>query len=278
MRVDVMVRVFSASLFAGLALAASPAGAGDIDVRYRITLAGLSIGTAELSGNVTPQAYAVSMRASLTGLAGAVTSGRGAASVRGAISGTRTLSTGYALQAANSTMNRTIQIAMSGGNAGRVAIDPPFDPRPDRVPVTEAHRRGVTDPVSALVMPALPGDMLSSAQCNRQLEVFDGVQRFTISLSYGGMQTINNGRGGYVGQALVCNARYRPIAGHRPIPATDFMIANRDMSVWLVPAEQARVLLPYRIAVKTQVGLALIEADRFEGATGEATASITPRR
>jgi hypothetical protein len=45
-----------------------------------------------------------------------------------------------------------------------------------------------------------------------------------------------------------------------------------------VPAEQARVLLPYRIAVKTQVGLALIEADRFEGATGEATASITPRR
>jgi hypothetical protein len=56
------------------------------------------------------------------------------------------------------------------------------------------------------------------------------------------------------------------------------MIANREMSVWLVPAEEARVLLPYRIAVKTQVGLAIIEAERFGGAASEATASVTRRQ
>jgi hypothetical protein len=269
---------FVATLGFAAIVACGHAHAGSLDARYRITLAGLSVGTAELSGAFSPQGYQVSLRASLTGLAGAVTSGRGAASVRGAFAGTRTVSSGYALTASNSTMTRTIQIGMAGGNAGAVAIQPPFDPRPDRVPVTEAHRRGVTDPVSALVMPAAAGDMLAPGQCDRQIAVYDGVQRFTIQLGYGGLQAVNNARAGYVGHALVCSVRYLPVAGHRPIPATEFMARNRDISVWLVPVEGQRVLVPYRIAVQTQVGLSLIEAERIEGLAGEATASIQPRR
>jgi hypothetical protein len=272
-----MSRLAASLVFAALAVS-GPAEAGGVDARYRITLAGLSIGTAELSGEISPQGYQVSLRASLTGLAGAVTSGRGAVSVRGSFAGTRTISSGYALTASNTSMTRTIQIGMAGGNAGVTAIQPPFDPRPDRIPVTESHKRGVTDPVSALVMPATAADVMSPEQCNRQLQVFDGVQRFTITLSYADTRTINSTRTGYVGQALVCNARYMPIAGHRPIPATEYMINNRDMSVWLVPVEGARVLVPYRISVQTQIGLSLIEADRIEGLASEATASIQPRR
>ena len=33
-------------------------------------------------------------------------------------------------------------------------IEPPLDEKPDRVPLKDAHKRGVVDPVSALLMPA----------------------------------------------------------------------------------------------------------------------------
>jgi hypothetical protein len=69
---------------------------------------------------------------------------------------------------------------------------------------------------------------------------------------------------GYVGNVLVCNARYVPIAGHRPgRPAVQFMVENRDMSVWLAPVEGARVLVPLRIAVRTMIGTSVIEAQSW---------------
>jgi Protein of unknown function (DUF3108) len=144
--------------------------------------------------------------------------------------------------------------------------------------VLEHHRRNVADPVSALLMPvAGNGDMLSEQNCSRTIPVFDGVQRFDITLSSAGTRVVNEPRKGYVGHALVCNARYAPVAGHRPIPATDYMKANREMQVWLVPVAGSRTLVPYRIQVKTQVGALVIEAQTVSGLEIDATASIARR-
>ena len=53
-------------------------------------------------------------------------------------------------------------------------------------------------------------------------------------------------------------------AGHRPDrPGVKFMEDNTEMSVWLAPVEGTRVLLPLRIAVRTQLGLNIIEATRW---------------
>jgi hypothetical protein len=38
---------------------------------------------------------------------------------------------------------------------------------------------------------------------------------------------------------------------------------NRDISVWLAPVEGSRVLVPLRIAVRTMVGMSVIEASRW---------------
>ena len=63
---------------------------------------------------------------------------------------------------------------------------------------------------------------------------------------------------------LVCNVRYVPIAGHRlHRPATKFMQENRDMSVWLAPVEGARVLVPFRISIRTMIGTSVVEATRW---------------
>jgi hypothetical protein len=258
---------------------AGGAQAGPVEGRYGVTLAGLSIGTAVFSGQISPQGYQATLNAKLTGLVGVLTTGQGAVQVSGTFAGTRPLSAGYALSANNSQVSRTIQIGMNAGTITGVAIDPPFEPRADRVPVLEHHRRNVVDPVSALIMPvAGSGELLAEQSCNRVIPVFDGVQRFDVTLSYQGTRVINEPRKGYVGQAIVCGARYQPVAGHRPIPATDYMRANRDMSVWLVPVAGARALAPWRIQVATQVGQVVIEAQSMSGLEMDLTASVTPRR
>ncbi len=270
-------RVLALMLLASLG-AGGTASAGPIEARYGVTLAGLSIGTAVFSGEISPQNYRATLNARLTGLVGVLTTGQGAVQVSGLINGARPLSQGYALSANNSQVSRTIQIGMNAGNITQVAIDPPFEPKPDRVPVLEHHRRGVADPVSALIMPvAGSGDLMDPANCNRTIPVFDGVQRFDVKLTPAGTRVVNEPRKGYVGHALVCSARYEPIAGHRPIPATEFMRDNRDMQVWLVPVAGSRALAPFRIQVRTQIGQLVIEAQRISGLELDATASIAQR-
>jgi hypothetical protein len=271
-------RILALSILASLG-SATASFAGPIEARYGITVAGLHIGNAQFSGQASVQSYRATLNAQLTGLAGALTTGRGAVQVSGSFQGGRPLSNGYALSANNSQISRTIQIAMSGGNIAQVAIEPPFEHKPDRIPVLEHHRRNVADPVSALFMPvAGNGDMLSPENCNRTIPVFDGVQRFDISMTPSGTRIINEPRKGYVGHALVCSVRYMPIAGHRPIPATDYMKSNREISVWLVPVEGSRALVPWRIQVKSQIGSVIIEAQSFSGLAIEATASIPQRQ
>jgi hypothetical protein len=270
-------RILALVLLASLA-AASEASAGPVEGRYGISVAGLQIGTAVFSGDISPQSYRATLNARLTGLVGVLTTGQGAVQVSGTLAAQRPLSAGYALSANNSTVSRTIQIGMNAGNITQVAIEPPFEPRADRVPVLDHHRRNVVDPVSALIMPvAGSADLVSDDSCNRVIPVFDGVQRFDITLSSAGTRVINEPGKGYVGHAVVCKARYAPVAGHRPIPATDYMRNNREMSVWLVPVAGSRALIPWRIQVQTQVGSVVIEAQTMRGLELDATASIARR-
>jgi hypothetical protein len=270
-------RVLALMLLASLG-GGGTAAAGPIEARYGVTLAGLKIGTAVFSGDISAQGYRATLNARLTGLVGVLTTGQGAVQVSGLINGARPLSQGYALSANNSQISRTIQIGMNAGNITQVAIEPPFEPKPDRVPVLEHHRRGVADPVSALIMPvAGSADLMDPANCNRTIPVFDGVQRFDVTLTAAGTRVVNEPNKGYVGHALVCNARYAPIAGHRPIPATEFMRDNRDMQVWLVPVAGSRALAPFRIQVRTQIGQLVIEAQQISGLELDATATIARR-
>lgn len=257
-------------------LAGVPAQAGALDVQYAVSLAGLSLGSATLTGTVTPRSYSLNAQASLTGLAGMVTGGRGAASATGTIAGTRLIPSNYSVSAANGEMTRTIQMGMTGAGVQQIVINPPLDAKPDRVPVTSAHKAGVLDPLGSMLMPtaaATPQDA-----CNRTIPIFDGAQRFDIQLSYAGTRNVS-AQDGYAGPVLVCKVRYNPIAGHRSErPAVKFMAANRDMEAWLAPTGVEGIYVPYRISVKTTVGTTLLQATRFRFEQSDATASIPPRR
>lgn len=238
--------------------------AGTVEANYLITLAGLTVGKANLSGVVEQGSYTLNVSAALTGLMGAISKGNGAATAQGALASQGVLSNGFSLRASNGTTTRTIQIGVASGTVRGVTIEPPFETdQADRVPLRDPHKAGVVDPVSALIMPSRTADPLDKANCDRRLPVFDGTQRFDIVLTYVGTRQVKS-ESGYSGPVLVCSARYVPVAGHRPERrVTKFMIENRAMDAWLAPVNGGKTLIPYRISVKTMIGTSVIEARRF---------------
>jgi hypothetical protein len=148
-------------------------------------------------------------------------------------------------------------------------IEPP--PEADRVPLTEAHKNNVIDPLSGFLIPASRGDPLQPSACQRDLNIFDGRRRYDVALRFGRLDKATPEKG-YNGPALVCIARLSPIAGHRASsPLLKFILEGRDIEIWFVPVAATPLLAPVRLSVASAVGTLLLRADRFE--TRPATAS-----
>ncbi|CAH1659322.1 conserved hypothetical protein [Chelatococcus asaccharovorans] len=244
-----------------MVLAPLPASAASIEANYDISLLGLKIGIAAIKADVVKDQYKLDVWSQLTGLAGIITGGKGAATSTGSISGDRILPATFAVTTANSEKSITVRMALAGGSVQAVEIKPPIEPRPDRIPVTEQNKRGVVDPLSALLMPASSGNTSNAAACDRNIPVFDGATRFDVKLSYAREETVRSAT--YSGPVAVCRARYLPISGHRADrTATKFMENNKDMEAWLMPVGEDRVFIPYRISVRTPLGTTVIEATR----------------
>jgi hypothetical protein len=257
-------RAFASALVVGLALLGlpAPAGAATLEVHYGLWLAGLPIGSGELKGTFDGLQYRLELKGRLSGL-GALVGGDGSGTASGSMTSARPTPAAFVARARTTAGERTLRMGLAGGNAVAVEIDPPLEDKADRVPLSEIHKRAIIDPLSAVVAPATTrGALTDPANCNRTVPVFDGGTRFDVVLSYGGTRTVE--KAGYSGPVLVCNVRYVPIAGHRMHrPSTKFMAENRDISVWLAPVEGARVLMPFRISVRTMIGTSVVEATRW---------------
>ncbi len=258
----------------------SQSEAQTLKVDYNVTLAGLSLGKADLSSTFDGQKYKMQAGVKLSGLAKLLTGGKGAATSSGAIVGSQPQPAAFAVTSRSSSDQRTVRMGLAAGNVAAVEIVPPIDEKADRVPVKDEDKKGVVDPVSALLMPAVgTGNLTDAANCNRTLPIFDGAARFNVVLNYAETKSVDVP--GYSGPVLVCNARYVPISGHRSLrPTTKFMQDNKEMSVWLAPVEGQRLLFPLRVAVRTMVGMSVAEASRWsiEGDAKVVPISTKPRR
>jgi len=257
----------AAALAAGALAALAPAGARaeTMHANYRVSLIGLPIGAAVADGAVADNHYKVDLHVRLTGLAALVSNLRMALASSGAYQGGAILPSGYATIASNSKETRTLRMAMSEGTVRQVETSPYWDDshNPERVQLTDAHKRDIIDPLSAFIMPVPPGaSPVGPDACNRRVPVFDGYTRFDVTLSYVGVKQVKTN--GYAGPVTICSARYVPIAGHKPSnKATQFMAENTDMSVWLAPVPNLGIVVPYRVSLMTMAGTAVIEASEL---------------
>jgi hypothetical protein len=246
-----------------LAALAAPASGATLKATYAMSLLGLPIGTATVSAEMAAGRYTVEGQARLSGLASVVNNARGASTGHGALVEGKVSPSDFATTASSATSTRTIRMAIQNNAVAAVDISPPYDEKPDRVPLRPQDTHNIVDPVGAYIVPApKTGPALAPAACERTIPIFDGYTRFDLQLSYSGEKQVS--AKGYKGPVAVCNVRYVPVAGYRKDrPATKFMADNKDVQVWLAPVEGAGTLAPFRISVKTMVGTLLIDATEF---------------
>jgi hypothetical protein len=237
---------------------------GKLDARYVVTLSGLPIGQGAWVIDIGNDYFTASASGATAGLLRVFASGEGQSAARGSISGGQLVPSSYASRIVTDSKSDEVRMVISAGAVKELAANPPTVASPDRVPVTDAHRHGVSDPMTAsLIRVPGSGDTLVPQACQRTLSIFDGRMRYDLQLTFKRLERVRSERG-YQGVAVVCAVRFSPIAGHVPERAAiKYLVQLRDIELWLAPIGGTRVMVPYRVSVPTPLGLGVMEATQF---------------
>ena len=144
---------------------------------------------------------------------------------------------------------------LANGGVKDFSIDPVPPVDPDRIVVTDAHRKNVLDPMtgSMLRVPGT-GEVLSPDACRTGTGIFDGRLRYDLKLDYKRMETVK-AEHGYHGPAVVCAIYFTPVAGYIPDrPVIKYLASERNIEIAFVPIAGTRVLVPFRMTIPTPFG------------------------
>ena len=237
---------------------------GKLDARYVVTLSGFPIGRGAWVIDIGEDHFTAAASGATAGLLRVFASGEGQSAARGTISGGQLVPSTYASRIVTGDKSDEVRMAISAGTVKELAVNPPTVASPDRVAVTEAHRRGISDPMTAsLIRIPGSGDTLVPQACQRTLSIFDGRMRYDLQLAFKRLDRVNSERG-YQGLAVVCAVYFAPIAGHVPERyAIKYLIELRDIELWLAPIAGTRVMVPFRVSVPTPIGLGVMQATQF---------------
>lgn len=268
-----LLRLPQAMLACGLVLGAVPASAqGRLDAKYEASLAGLPIGKGAWVVEIADDQFSSAVSGAATGLMKSIGGGHGSGTAQGRIVAGQLVPQSYVSTVNYGKKAETIRIALAGGNVKETAIEPEPPPTPNRIPVTDAHRRNVLDPMTgALLKVGGNGDPLGPDACrNKTISVFDGRMRYDLRLDFKRMGAVKVAKG-YHGPVLVCSVYFTPIAGYVPDRySIKYVAAQRDMEIWFAPVAGTRVLAPFRISIPTPLGTGVIEATEFVSAPTQA--------
>jgi len=237
---------------------------GKLDARYTVSVGGLPVGRGSWVIDITDDHFSAAASGATAGLMRVFASGQGQSAARGGVSGGQLIPSTYASSIVTDQKYDEVRMVISSGTVREFVADPPTVPSPDRVPLTEAHRRGVSDPMTASLMRvAGNGDPVAPQACQRTLSIFDGRMRYDLRLAFKRLEQVQAERG-YQGTAVVCAVYFSPIAGHIPDRAAIKYLADlRDIEMWLAPIAGTRVMVPYRVTLPTPIGLGVMQATQF---------------
>jgi len=256
------------SLSTGLlfaALAQSPAQAqARLDAQYEVTLSGLPVGRGSWTIDIGDDQYTASAFGGTTGLLKALANSSGTGAAQGRVVNGALVGTNYSASTTTSKRTEAIHITLANGNVKESGIDPPPPVDPDRIPVTDAHKKNVFDPMTASLL-RVPGngDPLTPDACRTGAAVFDGRMRYDLMLDFKRMEMVKANKG-YYGPVVVCAIYFKPIAGYIPDrPVIKYLQSARNIEIAFAPLQGTRYLVPFRMVVPTPLGTAMVEAAQF---------------
>jgi hypothetical protein len=248
-------------------LAAVPRGAaaqGRLDAVYEATLAGIPIGKGTWAIEIGEDQYAAAAQGGTAGLLKSFSQGSGMGSAQGRVVNGALVGTNYIASTTAGNKTERIHISLANGNVTESGIDPEPPLDPDRVPVIDAHKHGVFDPMTASLL-RVPGngELLSPEVCRAGAPVFDGRMRYDLKLDFKRMENVKAERG-YRGPAVVCAVYFTPISGYIPNrPVIKYLTTARNVEVFFVPIAGTRIVVPFRIVIPTSFGTGMLEATSF---------------
>ena len=171
---------FAAALAASAVIVVATAG-GDralaqtrLEASYTITFARIPVGNIVTVLELGASEYTVSATGHAGGVIRSLVSGEAAFAARGTVKDGRAVPASFTSRIAAADESVDVTMVLNDGAVEKLTIVPP--PAADRVPVTEADRRGILDPLSAFLLPRPPattngvaGADLSPDACQRTL-------------------------------------------------------------------------------------------------------------
>lgn len=235
-----------------------------LDARYTASLAGLPIGEGSWQIVIGEREYSATARGTTTGLMKAFTGGHGQTVTQGSLQAGKPVLSSYTASIQSYKKGNEISLKVDAGMIKDLKLDPPAETEPERVPVTDASKSGVLDPMTAtLVRMTGNGAVMSPEACQRKLPVFDGRLRYDLILAFKRMDQVKADKG-YAGPVVVCSVYFTPVAGYIPTRAAiKYLREQRNIEIWLAPIGGTRVLVPFRVDGPTPIGRAVLEADEF---------------
>jgi hypothetical protein len=258
------VRQATLAVSFAVAIPAPAHAQGKLDARYDFTLAGIPVGRGSWVIDVGDDHFNSSASGQTAGLMRVLAGGRGQSVARGTIVDGQVFPGTFRSSIFTDRKYNDVRMTIGGGAVREFAAEPKMPPVPNRVPLTEAHRRGVIDPMSAsLFYVPGTGTLITRDACARKLAIFDGRMRYDLHLTFKRIEQVKAEKG-YHGKAVVCSVIFSPIAGHVPDRAPIQYLANlREIEATLAPIAGTRVLAPYRVAVPTPIGTGVMQATQF---------------
>lgn len=248
-------------------LSASAAAGTRLNARYSISMMGVSIGQMVWATDIRETGYSSSASGKASGALSILVNGEGRAAARGGVQNGRLVPVFFSSNSTDDGEITGLQMTFENGGVKTLRADEPLLKR-GRIPVSEADRQGVTDPLSAMLFAPPAGEaLLSPASCERTLPIFDGQRRYNLALSFKRIEGVKVEQG-YAGPALVCGVVLEPIAGYRPDSTlVKYVGGRRGLELWFAPIAGTVFAAPVRLSMPTIIGTLEINADHFSTTT-----------
>jgi hypothetical protein len=242
----------------------SASAQGRLDARYEATLAGIPVGKGTWAIEIQDDVFSAAAQGGTSGILKAFAGGSGSGASQGRVVNGALVATNYQATTTSSKKSETIHMVLANGGVKEFGIDPEPPVDPDRVVVTDAHRKNVFDPMTGSLL-RVPGtsDPLSPEACHTGAAIFDGRLRYDLKLDFKRMETVKAEKG-YAGPVVVCAVYFSPVAGYIPDrPVIKYLSAQRNMEIAFAPVLGTRILVPFRMVIPTPLGVAMLEATQF---------------
>jgi hypothetical protein len=254
-------------LCAGALLLLWPEGAlaqGRLDAQYEASLAGIAVGKGSWTIEIGEDTFSAIAQGGTSGLLKAFAGAGGVGGSQGRVVNGALVASGYTVNYNSYKKSEVIRMALGGGGIKETVIEPEPPVDPNRIPVTDAHKKNVFDPMTGSLL-RVPGngELMSPDSCRTSAGIFDGRLRYDLKLDFKRVEMVRAEKG-YQGPALVCAIYFTPIAGYIPDrPVIKYLAEARNMEIAFVPIAGTRVLIPFRVKIPTPFGVAMLEATSF---------------